>query len=76
MKTYHTIKDIIIPAGTRLHAPPKHSSAWAHNYDAPIALGKDYSGYFSVDIKEGIEAGWVEEARMTSNALQPKEGNP
>jgi hypothetical protein len=61
MKTYHTAKDIIIPAGTRLHAPPTHSSRWKNDYDAPVALGKDHTGYFSVDIKQGIEAGWVEE---------------
>lgn len=61
MKVYRTTKDIIIPAGTELQAPPKHSSAWASNYDAPVALGKDHTGYFNVDIAEGIEAGWVEE---------------
>jgi hypothetical protein len=61
MKTYCTTKDIVIPAGTRLHAPPTHSSRWKNDYDAPVALGKDHCGYFSVDIAEGIKAGLVEE---------------
>jgi hypothetical protein len=61
MKTYITTKDIIIPAGTILAAPPTHSTRWANDYDAPVALGKDHCGYFSVDIAAGIEAGWVEE---------------
>lgn len=72
MKTYCTTRDIIISAGTQLHAPPKHSSAWASNYDAPIALGKDHTGYFSVDITEGLTSGWVEEIHA---ALQPNGGN-
>jgi hypothetical protein len=61
MKTYITTKDIIIPAGTELFAPPKHSTRWANDYDAPVALGKDHCGYFSVDVASGIKAGWVEE---------------
>jgi hypothetical protein len=60
MKTYRTTKDIIIPAGTELSAPPKHSTRWANDYDAPVALGPNHCGYFSVDIAEGIEAGWID----------------
>jgi fructose/tagatose bisphosphate aldolase len=63
MKTYITTKDIIIPAGTILAAPPKHSTRWANDYDAPVALGKDHCGYFSVDIAEAIEAGFIEGKR-------------
>jgi hypothetical protein len=61
MKTYITTKDIIIPAGTILAAPPKHSTRWANDYDAPVALGPNHCGYFSVEIAEGIDAGWIEE---------------
>jgi hypothetical protein len=63
MKTYITTKDIIIPAGTILAAPPTHSTRWANDYDAPVALGRDHCGYFSVDIAEGIEAGFIEGKR-------------
>jgi hypothetical protein len=61
MKTYRTTKDIIIPAGTELSAPPKHSTRWANDYDAPVYLGGDHCGYFSVDIAAGIDAGCIEE---------------
>lgn len=57
---YYTTKDIIIPAGTVLNPPPTDSTRWRNDYDAPIALGKDHCGYFSVDIAEGIDAGWIE----------------
>jgi hypothetical protein len=61
MIEFHTTKDIIIPAGTVLCPPPRHSTRWANDYDAPVALGKDHCGYFSVDIAEAIEAGFIEE---------------
>ena len=61
MKTYITTKDIIIPAGTELSAPPKHSTRWANDYDAPVALVPNHCGYFSVEIAGGIDAGWIEE---------------
>lgn len=63
MTEYYTTKDIIIPAGTVLFPPPTESTRWRNNYndyDAPVALGKDHCGYFSVDIAEGIDAGWIE----------------
>ena len=60
MTEYHTTKDIIIPAGTVLSPPPTDSTRWRSDYDAPVALGKDHCGYFSVDIAEGIDAGWIE----------------
>ena len=58
---YRTTKDIVIPAGTVLCAPPTHSTRWRKDYDTPIALGADHCAYFSVDPKEGVESGWFEE---------------
>jgi len=58
--TYRTTRDIIIPAGTELDEPPTHSTRWKKDYDTPVALGNDHCGYFSVDISEGLESGWVE----------------
>jgi len=60
MTEYYTTKDIIIPAGTVLSPPPTDSTRWRSDYDTPVALGNDHCGYFSVDIAEGIDAGWIE----------------
>lgn len=60
MAEYYTTKDIIIPAGTVLTPPPTHSTRWRNDYDAPVALGNDHCGYFSVNISEGVAAGWIE----------------
>lgn len=57
--TYITTRDIVIPAGTVLMEPPTHSSRWRSDYDAPVGLGKDHTGYFSVDPKEGLASGWL-----------------
>lgn len=56
---YYTTKDIIIPAGTVLNPPPTDSTRWRNDYDAPIALGKDHCGYFSVDIPKGIGSSFI-----------------
>lgn len=60
MTEYKTTRDIVIPAGTALIAPPTRSTRWGRDYEAVIGLGVDHCGYFSVNIAQGIEAGWVE----------------
>jgi hypothetical protein len=57
---YITTRDIVIPAGTELSMPPLHSTRWAKDHDAVIALGNDHCGYFSVDPQEGVDSGWLE----------------
>ena len=58
---YRTTKDIVIPAGTELFTPPTASTRWRKDYDAPVELGRDHTGYFSVDVGEGMASGFVEE---------------
>lgn len=55
--TYTTTRDIIIPAGTVVHAPPTHSSRWAKDHEAVIADGADNCVYLSMDIKEALASG-------------------
>lgn len=61
MTDYRTTRDIIIPAGTRLSPPPVRSTRWGKDFDTPVALGRDNTGYFSVDIKEGLASRVIEE---------------
>ena len=58
---YRTITDIIIPAGTVLFPPPTASSRWGEDFEAPFALDRDHTGYLSLSIPDGIEAGVIEE---------------
>jgi hypothetical protein len=60
-KYYRVAKEIVIPVGERLFSPPTDSTRWGKDYEAIIALGKDHTGYFNVDLKEGIESGFIEE---------------
>lgn len=57
---YRTTRDIVIPAGTELLAPPIASSRWRKDHEAVLALGPDHCGYFSVDPEEGLASGWLE----------------
>jgi len=65
MSDYYTTRDIVIPAGTAIGSPPSKSSRWGHDYEAVVGVGRDHSGYFSMDLDEAIESGLI----------QPKEPN-
>ena len=57
---YQTTRDIVIPAGTELSAPPKHSTRWGDDFEAILPLGRDHCGCFSVDPQEGLASGLLE----------------
>lgn len=58
---YVTTRDIIIPAGTELTAPPVRSTRWGKDYEALIADGKDNTIYLTADIREALASGLVAE---------------
>lgn len=60
MTSYRTTRDIIIPEGTILRPPPMRSTRWHKDHDAPVALGPDNTGYFSVDVEDALDSGWIE----------------
>lgn len=57
---YRTTRDLVIPAGTELGSPPVASTRWGKDYEAVIGIDRDHSGYFSMDLKEGLGAGFIE----------------
>lgn len=57
---YKTTRDIIIPAGTELSAPPTASTRWGRDFEAIIADGKDNSVYLTANISEGLASGLIE----------------
>lgn len=61
MKKYVTTRDIVIPAGTELGAPPTASTRWGSDHEAVVALDRDHTCYLSMDVAEGLEAGAIEE---------------
>lgn len=60
MPRYRTTRDIVIPAGTILAEPPTQSSRWGSDHEAVVGLGRDHSGYFSVDVADAAESGFIE----------------
>ena len=56
-----TTKDIVIPAGTRIHQPPNASTRWGRDHEAVVHLHTDQAGYLSMDLDEAISLGVVKE---------------
>lgn len=61
-RSYRTTRDIVIPAGTAIEAPPTRSSRWGTDHEGVVGLGPDHAGYFSMNIAEGVASGAVEVA--------------
>lgn len=59
VRDYVLKRTIIIPAGTVFTGPPVESSRWRKDYEAPIALDNDHTGWFSFDIESAKEAGLI-----------------
>lgn len=55
-----TTKDLIIPAGTELMSPPTASTRWGKDYEAVVGIDKDHIGWFTIDLEEALDAGFVE----------------
>jgi hypothetical protein len=62
-KTYVITRDVIIPAGTHLMAPPVKSSRWGNDWEGVIAIDSDHTGYFSIELGVAIDAGLVVELK-------------
>jgi hypothetical protein len=60
-KTYRTTRDIVIPAGTEIGAPPTSSSRWKSDWEGCVALDSDHTGNFTLSLEDGIELGLVAE---------------
>lgn len=60
MKTYKTTRDLVIPAGTEVGSPPIDSTRWGVDYEAVVAVDADHTAYFTLDVADALEAGFVE----------------
>jgi hypothetical protein len=56
---YVLTRDLVIPAGTVIDTPPIQSTRWGSDFEAIIGVGRDHSGYFSMDIDEALDSGLV-----------------
>lgn len=66
---YRTKKDIVIPAGTEIGAPPTASTRWGSDWEATVGLHTDLAGYLSVDIEEAVDLGIVERVNGWSEKI-------
>lgn len=58
---YRTAKDIVIPAGTEVAGEPPHgSNFFTDRASVLIAVTKDVTAEWSMDLEEAIETGLVE----------------
>jgi hypothetical protein len=60
-KTFATTRDVVIPAGTLIQAPPTKSSRWGHDWEGVVEIDRDRTGYFSLDLSDAINTGLVTE---------------
>lgn len=60
-KTYATTRDVVIPAGTLIQAPPTKSSRWGSDWEGAVGLDKDHTGYFSLNLKDAADIGLIAE---------------
>lgn len=61
MTRFVTVRDIVIPAGTELSPPPRTSSRWGFDHEAVVGHRRDHTSYWSMDLKDAIALGLVEE---------------
>lgn len=54
-----TARDIVIPAGSKLHSPPIASTRWGRDHEVIVGLGRDYTGYLSMDLEDAVESGFA-----------------
>lgn len=54
-----TLKDIVIPAGTKINATPRHREYPQEHIDIDIGFGKDATGTFTIDLSDAEEAGII-----------------
>ena len=60
-KDYRTTRDVVIPAGTLIMAPPTKSSRWGSDWESTVELDRNHTGYFSLNLEEAVSIGLVEE---------------
>lgn len=60
---FKTTRDIVIPAGTVLCPPPTLSSRWSKDFEVVVGLGKDHTGYFTLNVKDASNNGYIEEIK-------------
>jgi hypothetical protein len=60
-KTFTTTRDVVIPAGTLIQAPPSKSSRWGRDWEGVVELDRDHTGWFSLDLNDAIDTGLVQE---------------
>ncbi len=69
--TYYTTQNITIPAGTPVVSPPARSSRWGKDYVALVQIGRDATGYFTVNIEAGLDSGIIAKAIIPSDGDTP-----
>ena len=56
-----TLKDILIPAGTKINQSPHKREYFSVHMDIDIGFGKDFTGTFTMDISDAEDAGIIEQ---------------